>query len=238
MPNRIIREAILSSERVASLGWPAEVFYRRLMSIVDDYGRHEAHPQLLRSRCYPLQTDNVRTADITRWMAECQKAGLILGYEVEGKRYLEILNFGQQRRSASKCPPPSADADKRKHPPADAPVFGGVSVDEDEGGDEGDARVTARPTKRCPPSFEPDEELRQWAMRDFPAVDFRAELAKFRDHEFAKARSDWPAALRNWIRKADELRPRKGGRESTAEHNDRAFDEWMAGTDDGRTIDA
>ena len=111
MPNRIIRDAILTSEAVASLGWPEEVFYRRLHSIVDDYGRYEANPQLLRSRCYPLQTDNVRTADITRWMAACQKAGLILEYEVAGKHYLEVLKFGQQQRSASKYPqPPPPDS--------------------------------------------------------------------------------------------------------------------------------
>lgn len=108
MPNRIIRDAILTSDAVCSLGWPEEVFYRRLMSIVDDYGRHEAGAQLLRSRCYPLQTDLVRVADISRWMAACQKAGLILVYEVAGKQYLEIQKFGQQQRSASKCPSPIA----------------------------------------------------------------------------------------------------------------------------------
>ena len=111
MPNRIIREAILSSEKMALLGWPDEVFYRRLMSIVDDYGRSEANPQLLRSRCYPLQTDAVRVTDISRWMAACQKAGLILCYAVQGKQYLEVSNFGQQQRSASKYPsPPASDS--------------------------------------------------------------------------------------------------------------------------------
>lgn len=106
MPNRIVREAILSSERVASLGWPEEVFYRRLMSVVDDYGRQEANPQFLRSRCYPLQTDTVRVSDISRWLAACQKAGVILLYAVDGKQYLEVSNFQQQQRSPSKCPAP------------------------------------------------------------------------------------------------------------------------------------
>lgn len=106
MPNRIIRDAILTSEAVASLDWAAEVFYRRLHSIVDDYGRHEAGQQLLRAKCYPLQTDSVRVADIARWMAACQKSGLILVYGVNGKQYLEVCKFGQQQRSASKCPAP------------------------------------------------------------------------------------------------------------------------------------
>lgn len=110
MPNRIIRENILTSEPVCSLNWADEVFYRRLLSVVDDYGRHEANAQLLRSRCYPLQTDVVRVADITRSMAACQKAGLIVLYEGNGKQLLQVLKFGQQTRSPSKHPPPSDSA--------------------------------------------------------------------------------------------------------------------------------
>lgn len=124
MPNRIIRDAILSSEKVALLGWPEEVFYRRLMSIVDDYGRTEANPQLLRARCYPLQTDTVRVADISRWMAACQKSGLILDYAVNGKRYLELINFQQQQRSPSKWPAPASADSACEQLIADAPVFG------------------------------------------------------------------------------------------------------------------
>src|ERR1051325_10262798 len=104
VPNRIIREAILASPAVCSLDWPEEVFYRRLMSIVDDYGRCEVLPALLRSRCYPLQTEEVRVADISRWMAACQKAGLIVLYEANGKQWLQLDKFGQQQRSPSKCP--------------------------------------------------------------------------------------------------------------------------------------
>ena len=51
MPNRILREGILSSERVDALSEGAEILYRRLMSVVDDYGRYFAHPTLIRSAC-------------------------------------------------------------------------------------------------------------------------------------------------------------------------------------------
>ena len=127
MPNRIIREAILSSEKMALLGWPEEVFYRRLQSIVDDYGRYEANPQLLRSKCYPLQVDDVRVADITRWMAACQKAGLLLIYAVHGKQYLEVTNFGQQQRTPSKFPASPPDADVCNQLPASAHLDVSVS---------------------------------------------------------------------------------------------------------------
>lgn len=118
MPNRIVRESILSSEAVSSLKWDEEVFYRRLMSVVDDYGRYESNPQLLRSRCYPLQTDHVRVADIARWMAACQKAGLILDYVVDGKGYLELQKFQQQQRTASKFPAPQSSDSKCYQLPA------------------------------------------------------------------------------------------------------------------------
>jgi hypothetical protein len=128
MPNRIVRDAILTSERMAKLGWPDEVFYRRLMSVVDDYGRTESNPQLLRAKCYPLQTDSVRVTDISRWMAACQKAGLILEYAANGKQYLEILDFGQQLRSASKCPSPRAIDSKCLQPLANEHLDVSVSV--------------------------------------------------------------------------------------------------------------
>ena len=126
MPNRIVREGILSSERVAKLKWDEEVFYRRLHSIVDDYGRYEANPQLLRSKCYPLQTDDVRVADISRWLTACETAGLILVYEVNGKCYVEVTNFGQQQRTASKYPPQTASDSKCLQPIANEHL--GVSV--------------------------------------------------------------------------------------------------------------
>lgn len=104
MPNRIIREAILSSESVASLGWAEEVFYRRLMSIVDDYGRYEASPKLLRAKCYPMQIDDVTADDVEKWLHGAQKAGLISLYAANGKNYLQINKFQQQTRTASKFP--------------------------------------------------------------------------------------------------------------------------------------
>lgn len=112
MPNRILREGILTSPRIAKLSWPAEVFYRRLHSVVDDYGRYHAHPMLLRAACYPLQLDKVSDSDIGKWMRETAEAALVRVYPAEdGKDYLELLDFRQQVRAAkSKFPPPMTDA--------------------------------------------------------------------------------------------------------------------------------
>lgn len=105
MPQRLIRDGILSSERVCSLSWTAEVFYRRLMSVVDDYGRYYANTKLVRAACYPLQIDKVSDSDIEKWLTQVVEAALVRVYPAQdGKRYLEILDFNQRVQSKSKFP--------------------------------------------------------------------------------------------------------------------------------------
>ncbi len=65
----------------------------------------------------------------------------------------------------------------------------------------------SRPAKRAPEDFQPDADMRRWAAENAPGVDVDAETAKFRDHTFATARTDWPATWRNWFRKAAEASP-------------------------------
>jgi len=105
MPSRIIRDGIIESVAINSLPWEAELFYRRLMSVVDDYGRYSALPQLLVSRCYPLQVDKVSTDEITKWLNLCSEKELIVLYQCcKGKPLLEIQQFNQRTRTPSKFP--------------------------------------------------------------------------------------------------------------------------------------
>jgi len=107
VPTRLLRDGILESEAVCSLPWAAEVLYRRLMSVADDYGRFSASPKLIRAKCYPLQIDKVSDSDVGKWLAQVAEAGLVRVYPAQdGKRYLEIVKFGQQVRSKSKHPAP------------------------------------------------------------------------------------------------------------------------------------
>jgi hypothetical protein len=119
VPNRIVREGILRSERVEKLSPLAELTYRRLMSAADDFGRFTANPTLIRAAVYPLRLDRVSNEEVAEHLAECERAGLIHLYEALGKRYLEILDFGQRTRAtASKWPSPDGQpADTR--PPHD-----------------------------------------------------------------------------------------------------------------------
>lgn len=107
MPIRMLRDWT-DSEKMNTITVHAERFFIRLIMKVDDYGCFYANTALLKANCFPLLLDAVREADITRWMAECQKAGLIVLYEANGKRYLQIKDFKQRLDKAkAKFPLPS-----------------------------------------------------------------------------------------------------------------------------------
>ncbi|MDN7700048.1 conserved phage C-terminal domain-containing protein [Burkholderia sp. AU44665] len=143
MPVRILREGILTSERVDLLSPEGEVFYRRLMSVVDDFGRYSANPKLLRAACYPLRLDTVKDADIAVWLEEIQKAGLVALYEVSAKQYLELADFRQQiRAKESKYPNPAAGD---KQPLADAKQIPEDAHLDGDGDGDGDGNTSGMP---------------------------------------------------------------------------------------------
>lgn len=109
MPNRYIRESAIVSESVNSLSWMAEVFYRRLLNKVDDFGRYTANLALLRAATFPLQMNKVKEADIFRALTECEAAGLVFTYSnTEGKPLLVLNKWeqGRAKKSDYAQPPP------------------------------------------------------------------------------------------------------------------------------------
>ena len=109
MPNRMLRDWT-ASDKINSVCVHSERFFTRLIMKVDDYGSFPADTRLLKANLYPLLLDNIREADLLRWMAACQKAELIVLYEVNNKKYLQIVDFGQRLdRAKAKYPKPPID---------------------------------------------------------------------------------------------------------------------------------
>lgn len=108
MPNRYVREAAIDSRAVNSLSWVAEAFWRRLINKVDDFGRFSADVQILRGELFKRKLDQVREADLPRLLAECEKAGLLFVYQIDGKPFLVMNQWerGRAKRSQYPEPPP------------------------------------------------------------------------------------------------------------------------------------
>jgi hypothetical protein len=114
MGERILRPGIRTSEKTAALvrdyGWMAQVFFDWLLTLVDDYGRYDARPAVLRAELFPFLLELVREADASRCLEGLQAAGLIRLYAVDGNPYLEVLNFKQRMRANKSKWPSPADA--------------------------------------------------------------------------------------------------------------------------------
>lgn len=120
MPNRILRDGVVKSKRFNRMSPGAQLFWYKLVSVVDDYGRFEADTVILRAAVFPLQIDSVKCGEVAGWLEECAEVysgleddwPLITVYEHRGGKYLQINEFNQRERY-SKFPAPSHDGLKR-----------------------------------------------------------------------------------------------------------------------------
>ena len=102
MPNRILRDGINDSEAVNALSDRAELFYRRLMSFADDFGRSPRNPALLRAKLFSLKLDSWSIEAVENSITECEAVGLLSSYQSEGQKVLQIEKFGQRIREGAK----------------------------------------------------------------------------------------------------------------------------------------
>lgn len=111
MPQRFLKPGILQSPRWNVLSWPAQSLFVRLITLVDDYARFDAHPLLLARVAFPYGVPgsgrNVTVEQIEEWLAELGKE-MVDVYEVKGSRYLQIKRWTERVRSQnpSRFPPP------------------------------------------------------------------------------------------------------------------------------------
>lgn len=107
MPNRILRDWT-DSEAMNSLSFQAESLFTRLIMKADDFGCFHANPKLIKGALFPLR--DIKDSDISKWLDECHKAGLIAFYSESSKTYLFIKNFGQRLRTMKKRFPQPNDS--------------------------------------------------------------------------------------------------------------------------------
>lgn len=208
MPNRIIRDGILTSERVNELGALEEVFYRRLMSVVDDHGRYYGNHSLIRAACYPLKLDKVSDSDIGKWLQVTEKAGLVRQYlATDGKRYIQLIDFGQRIQAKSKFPEPDGVAPESTVDHGEEPggteenrlVGVGVGVG-DEGGNTRAKKTRASKTL-LPDDFGISDRVKAWAeQKGHKRLSEHLEAFKAKARARGYSYVDWDSAFMEAIR--------------------------------------
>jgi hypothetical protein len=238
MPNRELREGLLSSEAMAALTAEEERLFIRLVACADDFGRFDARPMIVKSRAFPLadMMPGVTLAAIETWLNALHHKRLIRLYEVTGKPFLVVERWHQRvRASASKYPAPPGECrtDDGQMPdrcPADdrQPLSSAseerITRNEERGTrSEGSARPRANRSHKSPipDGFAVSDAVKRWAQQH--GFDPQAHLGPFRAKCLANGYRyvDWDAAFMEAIR-ADwaGLNGRAGGRPgSAAERN-------------------
>jgi hypothetical protein len=227
MPTRLIREGIIDSRAVNALTEAAEIIYRRLMSVVDDYGRFEADAELIRARCFPRQLERWKPERVEKYLAECAtvndgESPLLTVYHAGTRKYLQINNFGQRVQSKSKFPGPESGVpqqpeaesqpcltvDHEEKPPSRMRMRSRISnanaesLDASPKNDSAKTHGSRLTVETIPP------EWAAWCESDLGWITERAEsvFLSFRDYWIAKPGKDgrkanWLATWRGWCRR-------------------------------------
>ena len=115
---RTIKPGFFESEDVSALPLRARLTWIGLWTQCDDHGRTKDNARLIKARIWPL--DEVSLRDVEDDLVTLADHQRIVRYEVDGKRYLAIVNWHEHqsinRPSKSTIPPPPVDS------PATGPV--------------------------------------------------------------------------------------------------------------------
>ena len=113
MPARIVRAEINQSVSLSQVSLEADLTFRALLVAVDDFGRMDARPAILKAALFPTRED-VTADTVMRWvheLASIERPPVIL-YEVEGRRYLQLTGWEKHRGKGRR-------AEESRHPSPD-----------------------------------------------------------------------------------------------------------------------
>ena len=215
MPNRIIKESIHTSETVNRMTDFQFRLWVSLITYVDDYGRGDARPAIIKGACFPLR-ERVSLKDLGNALAGLADIGCVRLYTVDGKPYLYLPGWEEHQRirtKVSKYPEPpqndsmpqsAADCSEVPQEAARARVESESRIQNPNPESEGEsARTRARASAFVPPTVEEVEEFVREKGLNMDAQEFVDYYSnkRWRIGSSTVTMSDWKAAARNWAKK-------------------------------------
>lgn len=105
MPTRYIKETIRTSDNLNTLSPMAENLFYRLIVTVDDFGCYYGDASIVRSTCFPMKADVIKSDQVQEWIRELEKAGLIRTYTAaDGRNYLQFQKWNQHQNARAQKP--------------------------------------------------------------------------------------------------------------------------------------
>jgi hypothetical protein len=102
---RSIKPEFCTSEAIAVLSIPCRLHFAMLWTHSDDHGRGADNPRLIKAALWPLD-DDVDVEQVERWQQELAAAGRLVRYEVDGRRYFQVVNWDEHQHPQKPKPSP------------------------------------------------------------------------------------------------------------------------------------
>jgi hypothetical protein len=123
MPQRFLRPELTNSARWNAVSFEAQSLWLRIVTLADDYGRYDARPSVLWGLCWTVWNHQnpkrlVTMERTVELMGELLMAGLITIYDAgTGKWILQVEQWKERKRAASKWPDPKPEFDYHLNSP-------------------------------------------------------------------------------------------------------------------------
>lgn len=210
---RNLKPSFFTNDLLAEIHPLGRLLFQGLWCIADREGRLEDRPKRIKAELLPYDD-----CDADALLNDLAKYGFIQRYEVDGLRFIQVVNFVKHqnphvKEAASTIPAP----DEHRASPVQAeeePEQAGLIPDSlnpiTDSGFQSRDDAPAKPSPasrgtRLADDWEPDDEQIAFCRQERPDLDPRAVAARFRDYWIAQPgakgrKSDWPATWRNWVR--------------------------------------
>lgn len=193
MPNRIIKESMCSSEKIAGLTDFEFRLWIGLITQADDAGRGDARPAIIKGRVFPFR-ERLSIKDIDAALQELAAKGCVSLYTVDGRPYFLFPGWVKHQRVRD-CKPKYPEPLENYIPPQSAASCGELpqsaaliqSESESESESESNPDISAEPqATHAPPVVElplndgdiypvTQEQAAEWGSL-YPAVDVMQQL--------------------------------------------------------------
>lgn len=210
MPNRIIKESLCSSEKIASLSDFEFRLWVGLITQADDAGRGDARPAIIKGRVFPFR-ERLSIKDIDAALQVLAAKGCVSLYTVDEKPYFLFPGWVKHQRVRD-CKPKYPEPPENLILPQSAASCGELpqsaaliqSESESESNPKG---IGARCTRFTPPTL---PEVQAYIAERGSGVDAQRFLDFYSSKGWMVGKNhmkDWKAAVRTWERNSDKSKP-------------------------------
>lgn len=179
---RTIKPEFPQSESMGRVSRDSRLAFIEMWTVADDSGRLRGNSRMIASILFPYDDDAPKLMD--GWLDELEREQCILRYEVDGQKYIQIVNFNTHQKIEKPSPSklPSFDDNSVNTPRKLTEASRKMSLDQgrDQGEDQGEERMQGEekaPAEPSPPPPPPEKP------RKSPHGEFGIMLA---DQEYEK----------------------------------------------------